>query len=114
MSIHTFEIRAPKAKKVYLTGAFNDWDATKLRMKPAGGGVWALSVELDPGKHEFKFVVDGAWCCEPGCDGPHAGCAGCVPNDMGTMNRVVEIPSDAPKAKKQEQPGGRETGSEEA
>ena len=97
-----------------MAGTFNGWDATTLPMKLAGGGAWSLAVELEPGKHEFKFVVDGAWCCEPGCDGPHADCPGCVPNDMGTMNRVVEIPRAAPKARQQVQRSGREVGSEEA
>jgi hypothetical protein len=48
-------------------------------------------VALPPGRYEFKFVVDGAWCCEPGCEGPHHGCPKCVPNSSGTMNRLIEV-----------------------
>ena len=109
MSLHTFEIRAPQAKQVFLAGSFNAWDASALPMKQAGGGAWSLAVELEPGKHEFKFVIDGAWCCEPGCDGPHPGCPGCVPNDMGTMNRVVEVLDARPKARPQVKSSGRES-----
>ncbi|MEO6596821.1 MAG: glycogen-binding domain-containing protein [Planctomycetota bacterium] len=111
MSLHTFEIRAPQAKKVCLAGSFNAWEATALPMKRAANGSWALALELEPGRHEFKFVVDGAWCCEPGCDGPHAKCPGCVPNDMGTMNRVVDVAHEraqaAPKVKATSQQSGQ-------
>lgn len=109
MSLHSFEIRAPHANKVFLAGSFNGWSANALPMKRAGSGAWSLSLELEPGRHEFKFIVDDAWCCEPGCDGPHADCPGCVPNAMGTMNRVVEIPQARPKAKSQVKGGGRQS-----
>lgn len=47
-------------------------------------------MNLSPGRHEFKFVVDGEWCCEPGCNGRDQG-PKCVPNPFGTMNRVIEV-----------------------
>ena len=99
MSLHTFNIRAPQAKEAYLAGSFNGWEAAALPMKRAADGEWTLSLELEPGRHEFKFVVDGAWCCESGCDGPHAGCAVCVPNDMGTIEVADERPKAGPKVK---------------
>ena len=54
-------------------------------------GNWDVAVALPPGHHEFKFVVDGVSCCEPGCEGPHQGCPKCVPNESGTMNRFIEV-----------------------
>lgn len=54
-------------------------------------GNWSVGLKLSPGRYEFKFVVDGDWCCEPGSeDGTDLG-PGCVPNAFGTMNRVIEI-----------------------
>jgi 1,4-alpha-glucan branching enzyme len=76
---------------VYLAGTFNGWDATALPMSPAEGGEWYADIELAPGSYEFKFVVDGEWGCEPGCEGPHTACAKCIPNAFGTMNRTLVV-----------------------
>jgi hypothetical protein len=54
-------------------------------------GNWVVAVPLSPGRYEFKFVVDGVWCCEPDCEGPYDGCAKRVPNSFGTMNRQIEV-----------------------
>lgn len=85
-------ITAPDAKEVFVAGTFNNWDPKGLRLKRSSAdGRWSATLELPPGRHEYKFIVDGRWCCEPGCDGPHDGCPGCVPNAFGTMNRVVIV-----------------------
>ena len=83
---------APEAQAVFVAGTFNNWspDATPLTLQDDGH--WQIKLPLSPGHHEFKFIVDGNWCCEPGCDDkPHNGCAKCVPNEWGTMNRVLEV-----------------------
>ena len=87
-----FSCHAPKAKAVFVAGTFNDWkaDATPLQPHPANG-TWTGTLPLPPGRHEYKFVVDGKWCCEPGCDHEYRGCPKCVPNEFGTMNRVLEV-----------------------
>lgn len=86
-----FSCHAPEAKAVFVAGAFNEWkpDATPLHPQP--GGEWSVVLPLPPGHHEFKFVIDGQWCCEPGCEHEHQGCPKCVPNEFGTMNRVLEV-----------------------
>lgn len=85
-----FECRAPAAKQVFLTGTFNGWDAKAMPMEKTREGTWRVHVELPAGRYEYKFVVDDCWCCEPGGD-ERASCE-CVPNDFGTMNRVIEVP----------------------
>jgi hypothetical protein len=60
-------------------------------MKRTKDGMWSTDVALEPGRYEFKFVVDGRWCCEVDDKGLSEGGEGCVPNDFGTMNRVIEI-----------------------
>jgi hypothetical protein len=54
-------------------------------------GRWGVTLDLVPGYYEFKFVVDGAWCCEPGLPEPAQTCTGCVPNRFGTMNCKMEV-----------------------
>jgi cyclomaltodextrinase len=50
----------PDAKAVSLAGTFNDWNATTNPMKgPRGDGYWAVTVNLSPGIHQYKFVVEG-------------------------------------------------------
>jgi hypothetical protein len=78
------------AEAVFLAGSFNDWSPTATPMK-AKGGHWSVSLPLAPGHYEYKFVVDGQWCCEPGCTSETVNCARCVMNEFGTMNRVLEV-----------------------
>jgi 1,4-alpha-glucan branching enzyme len=68
-----FSCRAPKAKAVFVAGTFNDWkpDAAPMH-NHLPKGKWTVTLPLPPGRYEFKFVVDGQWCCDPGCAGDHA------------------------------------------
>ncbi len=85
-----FSCHAPDAAAVFLSGTFNDWDTEAAAMTKDDQGNWRSKLELPPGHHEFKFVVDGQWCCEPGCH-PSVECPQCVPNACGTMNRFVDV-----------------------
>ena len=86
-----FTCHAPFAQEVSLAGIFNGWDPAATPMIKDAKGNWDVAVILPPGHHEFKFVVDGTWCCEPGGDGTDRDCPKCVPNTFGTMNRVIEV-----------------------
>ncbi|MBN2448534.1 MAG: alpha-glucosidase C-terminal domain-containing protein [Phycisphaerae bacterium] len=57
----TFRFKpGPEAKSVCLAGTFNGWNASATTMRgPRGDGFWLVSVDLRPGTHEYKFVVDG-------------------------------------------------------
>ena len=85
-----FVCHALTAQHVTLAGSFNGWNPKSTPMEPQGEDTWLAELELAPGHYEYKFVVDGAWCCEPGRE-DHAPCRDCVPNPFGTMNRTVEI-----------------------
>ncbi len=87
----TFSCRAPDAKAIFVAGTFNDWRADAVPLKRQADGLSQTTLRLSPGHHEFKFVVDGRWCCEPGCEGEHHDCPKCCANDFGTMNRVLEV-----------------------
>lgn len=46
---------------------------------------------LAPGRYEFKFVVDGEWCCEPSYTALSVECPHYIMNHFGTMNRILEV-----------------------
>lgn len=86
---------APDAKGVFVAGTFNAWNPKSHPLKRTGDGQWVLTLDLPPGRYEYKFVIDGEWCFEPGCDKPYDGCPSCVANQFGTMNRVLVVEEDA-------------------
>ena len=61
---YTFKLIDDKAREVYIAGDFNKWNpkATPMEKK---GGVWKYSIYLPPGKHRYKFIVDGHWKTDP-------------------------------------------------
>ena len=62
---HTFRLKAyPNAKTVYLSGDISRWSPNAIPMKREGSE-WVASVYLSPGKHKYKFVVDGEWVMDP-------------------------------------------------
>ena len=87
----TLSCHAPEAKEVFVAGTFNDWkpDATPLQSQP--DGEWAVTIPLAPGSYEYKFVVDGQWCCAPGTPDEFRDEAHCCENSLGTMNCVLEV-----------------------
>jgi len=77
---------APEASVVTLVGDFNDWsaDATPMRTE-ASGGLWTVTVPLEPGRYRYAFLVDGdIWTPDPGA--PQA-----VDDDFGRPNSVLTI-----------------------
>jgi 1,4-alpha-glucan branching enzyme len=62
---------------VFLAGTFNDWSADTLPLARQADGHWRAAVPLAPGHHEFKFGVDGQWCCEH----EYHGCPKCEPTN---------------------------------
>lgn len=83
-----FEWQAEGANSVFLAGTFNDWNPQANPMRREVDGPWRAELALAPGRYEYKFVVDGEWRCEPGAE---ENMAHCVPNALGTMNRVIEV-----------------------
>jgi len=80
----TFRLKAPEAEEVLLVGDFNRWSRTADPMKPGPNGRWRTTLQLPPGRYEFKFLVDGVW-REP-AENEKA-----VRNRFGTLNNVVRI-----------------------
>ncbi len=80
----TFRFEAPAAREVLLAADFTNWDKNPIKLMKGGGGVWHTKLALQPGRHLYRFLVDGQW-----HDDPH--CASSVPNAFGSANSVVEI-----------------------
>jgi len=81
-----FELNSPGAERVYLAGDFNDWDPTARRMKRgrSGDSTFVAWVDLDPGEHQYKYVVDSAWVCCPK--------QARIADGLGGENNLVEVP----------------------
>lgn len=56
---------AGDAKSVTLAGEFNQWSTTSHPLRKNQFGVWEITVPLPPGRHPYKFVVDGNWVADP-------------------------------------------------
>jgi 1,4-alpha-glucan branching enzyme len=41
-------------------------------------GVWHAKLDLAPGRHLYKFVIDGAWCADPANENRSAPNEDCV------------------------------------
>jgi len=60
-----FVLTAPTAKQVAVAGDFSGWKPVHV-MTRSEAGVWTVVVPLDPGVHEYAFVVDGErWIADP-------------------------------------------------
>ena len=90
--LSAFTCQSDTADAVFLAGSFNDWNPMETPMVRDEYGHWTASLNLAPGRYEYKFVVDGDWCCEPECTVPNVDCTHCIMNDFGTMNRVLAVP----------------------
>jgi len=80
----TFVLPKADAKHVSLSGEFNGWSPTATPMKRHNDGTWETTVDLAPGRYQYKFLVDGEWLLDPAAQKS-------VPNEHGTLNSVVEV-----------------------
>ena len=84
-------IAAPHAENVHVAGDFNQWNPGTHPLRRARDGRWVGVLDLPPGSHEHKFIVDGRWCCADGRDEPYDGRPGHARNEFGTMNIIVVV-----------------------
>lgn len=84
---YTFRLRGyENSKKVILAGDFNGFNETAYKMQNKDG-TWEYTVYLSPGKHIYKFIVDGKWIIDPANKLWEQ-------NEFGTGNSVVWIETD--------------------
>lgn len=62
---HTFVLKGyPNARRVIVTGDFNEWRTDQYVMVKKNGE-WVFPLYIKPGKHYYKFIVDGVWMIDP-------------------------------------------------
>jgi hypothetical protein len=59
-----FSLEARNASRVQLVGDFNDWKLDETEMKPEGA-IWTSTVKLEPGRYQYRYVIDGQWASDP-------------------------------------------------
>src|SRR5215471_20445655 len=64
---HTFSFTAPAATSVQLVGDFTQWQQHPINLHKEGAGIWRTRVDLEPGEHHYRFLVDGQWRDDPEC-----------------------------------------------
>ncbi len=77
------ELRAKRGSEVFVAGTFNDWNPRQIRLKDnPRSGLFRTTLALPPGRHEYKFIVDGKWRMDENC--PYWAL-----NEYGTLNSVI-------------------------
>jgi 1,4-alpha-glucan branching enzyme len=79
-----FTLDDTRASEVCIAGTFNGWHPSATPMVAVGDGRWTKTLELEPGMHEYLFVIDGRWVADPGS-------AVTVPNPFGGINCCVNV-----------------------
>ena len=80
----TFRLKGySEARVVALAGTFNNWHQSQL-LFAREGEEWFCRVDLKPGVHTYKFVVDGNWLLDPAN-------LNTAEDEAGNLNNVVEV-----------------------
>jgi 1,4-alpha-glucan branching enzyme len=76
-----FRYQAQDAKEVNVLGSFNGWE--KRPLKKQKDGEWSTWTNLDSGRYEYRFLVDGHWVDMPEAEK--------VSNPFGTQNNLLTV-----------------------
>ena len=81
----TFVLVSQEARNVTLAGDFNDWSQESTPMVQRTDGVWEVVLQLQPGRYNYAFVVNGEqWLADP--QAPRS-----ADEDFGTPNSVLVV-----------------------
>jgi 1,4-alpha-glucan branching enzyme len=81
---YTFRLNtAADARKVFLSGSFNNWQENAIRLSKTASG-WEIPVYLANGTYTYRFIADGKWMEDP-ANPDH------FPNEFGENNSVVQL-----------------------
>ncbi len=80
-----FVLDAPQASFVTVTGDFTDWSQDGIPLKRnAENGLWKAVVDIEPGRYEYRFIIDGVWEPDPAN-------ALTAPNEFGQKNSLIVV-----------------------
>lgn len=77
-----FSLVAPAAEHVSIVGTFSEWEPQELSRDQ--DGLWQITLRLEQGTYEYKFLVDSAWWNDP--NNPQK-----ILNEFGSYNSVCEV-----------------------
>jgi 1,4-alpha-glucan branching enzyme len=80
----TFHYSAHGANSVLLVGDFTNWQEKPIPLQRRNDGDWTAAVNLPPGQHHYRFIVDGEWHDDPECTVR-------VPNPFGSEDMVTQV-----------------------
>ena len=82
----SLKLNDSKAHIVAIAGDFNGWNPqANLLEDPDGDGIWTGTLNLEPGKYEYMFVLDGEkWLPDPNA-------LRYVKDGFGNKNAILEI-----------------------
>jgi len=82
----SLKINDNKAHTVAIAGDFNGWNPqTNVLEDPEGDGIWTGTLNLEPGRYEYMFVMDGEkWFPDPNA-------LRYVKDGFGNKNAILEI-----------------------
>jgi len=82
----SLKINDDKAHTVAIAGDFNGWNPqVNILEDPEGDGIWTGTLNLEPGRYEYMFVMDGEkWFPDPNA-------LRYVKDGFGNKNAILEI-----------------------
>ncbi|MFB3786131.1 MAG: polymer-forming cytoskeletal protein [bacterium] len=81
----SISITQEDARRVQITGTFNDWNEDQaIPLRLSQDGRWSADLRLQPGKYEYRVLIDGKSQLDP--DNPEK-----VPNSYGGENSVLTV-----------------------
>ena len=69
-------------QKVQVAGTFSDWQPVAMRKQR--DGMYVRNLEIEEGRHEYKFITDGNWQHDPDNDQ-------LAYNEHGSLNSVLVL-----------------------
>ncbi len=79
-----FDVVAPGAMYVEVTGDFTGWNKDGIRLRRHGQDGWRALLTLEPGEYQYRLRVNGEW-------KDHAEASKRVSNSFGTQNCLFEV-----------------------
>ena len=70
-------------EEVKIAGSFSNWKEQYTLQKDPSDNIFKLTLKLNSGKYEYKFIVDGEWKCAEGQPK--------ITDEKGNTNNIIEI-----------------------
>lgn len=71
-------------KEVSVVGTFNNWEPQQGKMTRQKDGSYRRRLQLPPGEHRYKFLVDGHWLPDPEAERS-------VTNEYGSQDSLITL-----------------------